>query len=112
MPSIGFLFTVVLYGYSPAPKYADRMPVKTSNSEFAVPAPSAGIVRYPDGNFSFNLVKFGTGSSESVNPFTTLGSKNDSNCTQIILGVFFFDVSASSSSLFSLFRKWSIVVSS
>ena len=33
------------------------MPVKTSNSEFAVPAPSAGIIRYPDGNFSFNLVK-------------------------------------------------------
>ena len=32
--------------------------------------------------------------------------QNDSNCTQIILGVFFFNVSASSSLLFSLFRKW------
>lgn len=39
------LFRIVLYGYSPVPKYCILIPERTSNSVFAVPAPTTGTVR-------------------------------------------------------------------
>ena len=69
----GTSFTVVLYGYSPAPKYVDLIPVNTSNSELAVPAPRAGTVKYPDGYSSLNLSKLGSGFSLIVSPFRPFG---------------------------------------
>ena len=38
-------FRIVLYGYSPVPKYCILIPERTSNSVFAVPAPTTGTVR-------------------------------------------------------------------
>ena len=39
---------IVLYGYSPGPKNFKLIPLKTSNSVFAVPAPTDGTVKYPE----------------------------------------------------------------
>ena len=53
----------------------------------AVPAPKHGTDKYPDEYSLLILSKFGVGLDENSTPFTSLGSKNDSSCTNIILGV-------------------------
>src|SRR5699024_6723216 len=61
-------------------------PVSTSNSVFAVPAPTDGPLKYPE-EYSLNsFLRFGIGSSEKRSHSTSVGSKNDSSCTNIILG--------------------------
>mgnify|MGYP007064538897 CR=1 FL=1 len=46
--SHGWFLTTVLYGYSPGPKKRIFIPVNTSNSVFAVPAPTDGTLKYPE----------------------------------------------------------------
>ena len=48
MLSAGVFLKTDLNGYSPGPKNLTESPVMTSNSVFAVPAPQAGTVRYPE----------------------------------------------------------------
>ncbi len=43
--TVDFFFKVVLYGYSPVPKYCMLIPVNTSNSVLAVPAPTTGTFK-------------------------------------------------------------------
>ena len=78
---------IVLYGYSPVPKSWTFICVITSNSVFAVPAPTDGAVKKPLGPFSFSARKYGTGSSENVTPSRWLTSKNDSSCRKMMFGV-------------------------
>ena len=102
------VFAYVLYGYSPGPKKRILIPVRTSNSVFAVPAPTDGTLKYPL-EYSLNIfLKFGIGSSEKRSHSTSVGSKNDSSCTKIIFGRCSSDlpvelfVSFSSSLIFSI----------
>ena len=45
LSQLSISFKVVLYGYSPVPKYCMLIPVNTSNSVLAVPAPTTGTFK-------------------------------------------------------------------
>ena len=86
MDSHGVSCKIVLYGYSPVPKSCTFICVMTSNSVFAVPAPTDGAVKYPLGHVSFSSSKYGTGFSENVTSFKRFTSKNDSSCKKMMFG--------------------------
>ena len=82
-----FFCRTVLYGYSPGPKKSRFMPVMHSNSVLAVPAPTEGTLRYPDGKCFVRKRNRGMGSCFTGLFSQSVGSKKDSSCTIIMLGV-------------------------
>ena len=65
MDSHGVSCKIVLYGYSPVPKSCTFICVMTSNSVFAVPAPTDGAVKYPLEHISYSSTKYNTKKSKN-----------------------------------------------
>src|SRR5699024_1719605 len=66
------------------------IPVNTSNSVFAVPAPTDGTLKYPVEYSLNNDLRNGIGSLVSWYNSTSVGSKKDSSCTKITVGISLF----------------------